>query len=245
MNRRGKAAALLLVMLGGMAATAPVAAQDQPVCPAEVAGAERLVLVLGSGLDARAATVRFMERRGERWHASGEPKAAALGVGGMAWSWAAKAYAPSGERVKIEGDKRTPAGFFRLGKPFGFSARNVPAYVGLRPGQHYCVDDLHSPLYNTVVAKASAGEASGEDMAAIALYRQGLFVDYPTNREAKGGSCIFVHVRRSAKAGTVGCVALAERDVTAMQDWAREKPTVIGILPSAAWDRLRGCFPGL
>ncbi len=243
MNRLSTAAALLAAL--SLAAGARASAQDRAACPGEIAGAERLILVLASGLDATTAKVQLFEKRGGNWHPGGKRMAASLGGGGMAWSWASKSHAPAGEPIKSEGDKRTPAGFFTVGKPFGFSRRNLPGYVGLHPGQHYCVDDPHSPHYNTVIPKTSAGAVSGEDMATIPLYRQGLFLAYPTNRDAKGGSCIFVHVWRRRNASTAGCVALAEHDVVAMQDWSQAKPTVMGILPKAAWNRLRSCFPGL
>jgi L,D-peptidoglycan transpeptidase YkuD (ErfK/YbiS/YcfS/YnhG family) len=244
-SRARLALAALMLALPGLAAGPQVSAQEQPACPAEAAGAERLMLVLGSGPDATSAKVQLFEKHDGRWQPGGGPMAASLGGGGIGWSWTAKSYASPGEPVKTEGDKRSPAGFFPLGKPFGLSARSIPGHVTLRPAEHYCVDDPHSPHYNTVVPKASAGGASGEDMASIPLYRRGLFVDYPTSREAKGGSCIFVHVWRGKNAGTAGCVALAESDVTALQSWSQAKPAIIGILPKNAWERLRACFPGL
>jgi L,D-peptidoglycan transpeptidase YkuD (ErfK/YbiS/YcfS/YnhG family) len=243
MNRLAKACSLIAVLSLPLPCSAN--AQDRQDCPPALTGAERLILVLGTGLEAVPAKVQRFEKQGKGWRAAGRAKAASLGKGGMAWSWASKAFATAGERVKAEGDKRTPAGFFPIGKPFGFTPRDVPGYVSLRTGQHYCVDDPNSPHYNSVVPKASAAYVSGEDMATIPLYRQGLFVDYPSSREAKGGSCIFVHVWRKKNAGTAGCVALAERDVMDMQSWSRAKPTVIGILPASAWERLRSCFPGL
>jgi L,D-peptidoglycan transpeptidase YkuD (ErfK/YbiS/YcfS/YnhG family) len=243
MNRLAKAFSLIVVLSLPPAGRAH--AQDRQDCPPAITAAERLILVLGSGLDAGVAKLQRFEKQGKVWRAVGRAKAASLGKSGMAWSWASKHFAPTGERVKAEGDKRTPAGLFPIGKPFGFTPRDVPGYVSLRAGQQYCVDDPKSPLYNSVVPKASAGDVSGEDMATIPLYRQGLFVDYPSSREAKGGSCIFVHVWRRKNAGTAGCVALAERDVMDMQSWSQAKPTVIGILPRSAWDRLRSCFPGL
>jgi D-alanyl-D-alanine dipeptidase len=161
----------------------------------------------------------------------------------MAWAWSESRHAGAGP-VKAEGDKRSPAGFFALGKPFGVSS-GPAGYVRLAPGAQYCVDDPASPHYNAIVPKAEAGGASGEDMGMVPLYRQGLFVDYPTNASAKGGSCIFVHTWRSRTSGTAGCVALAEHDVTALQAWAAGRKAMLAILPQSAWSTMRGCFPGL
>jgi L,D-peptidoglycan transpeptidase YkuD (ErfK/YbiS/YcfS/YnhG family) len=240
MNSLAKAAAgaALLVLCGGAQAETPAS------CPATLLGVERLVLVLSPDLASVGATVQFYERTdGQKWKAVGKAKTAALGRNGMAWSYTNKRLAGS-DRIKTEGDGRTPAGFFALDKPFGFAAKGPDGYVRLKPGAHYCVDDPTSPHYNQIVTKAEASGASGEDMGAIPLYRQGLFVDYPTGSAEKGGSCIFVHTWRAKGAGTAGCVALAERDVKEMQRWSAGHMTMIGILPESAWKTLRSCFPG-
>jgi L,D-peptidoglycan transpeptidase YkuD (ErfK/YbiS/YcfS/YnhG family) len=233
-------AALLALPLGGTRAAEPPVA-----CPATLSDAERLVLVLSPDLGSVGATVQFYERAdGKSWKAVGKSKPAVLGKNGMAWSYSSK-LAPAGGRVKTEGDGRSPAGFFPLGAPFGFAPSGPAGYVQLKPGAQYCVDDPASPHYNQIVAKSAAGGANGEDMGAIPLYKQGLFVDYPTGRAEKGGSCIFVHIWRRKGVGTAGCVALAERDVKEMQRWSTGRKTLIGILPQSGWEASRSCFPGL
>ena len=243
MNRLAHAAALAAFL-----ALSPALAKDDaaPVsCPAVIAGATRLMLVRSPDLASLSAQVQLYERpSGKRWRSVGAPKPAVLGKNGMAWSFAHEGLA-EGAPLKREGDRRTPAGVFALGKPFGFAESDMAGYVPLRLGEHYCVDDPASPHYNAVVTKAAAAGASGEDMAAMPLYRRGLFVDYPTSREAKGGSCIFVHSWRSKSSGTAGCVALGEADVEALQRWSAGGKTLIAILPQSAWERLRSCFPGL
>jgi len=233
-------AALLALPLGGARAA------EQPAeCPAMLIDAERLVLVLSPDLGSVAAAVQFYERaNGKDWRPVGKPKSAVLGKNGMAWSYSSK-LAPAGERVKTEGDGRSPAGFYPLGAPFGFGPSGPAGYVQLKPDEHHCVDDPASPHYNQIVAKSAAGGASGEDMGTVPLYRQGLFIDYPTGRAEKGGSCIFVHIWRRKGVGTAGCVALAERDVMEMQRWSAGHKTLIGILPQSGWEASRSCFPGL
>ena len=241
MSRPVRAAALACLL----ALPSPAAlGADKPVSCPNLAGAEKLVLVLGPSLNSISARLQLYERQGAGdWKAAGKAKPAMLGKNGMAWAWSDRQFAGS-DRIKAEGDQRTPAGFFPLGKPFGFSS-GPAGYVRLSPGENYCVDDPTSTHYNTIVAKAAAGGASGEDMGTVPLYRQGLFVDYPTNAQLKGGSCIFVHTWRARGSGTAGCVAMAERDVQQLQHWAEGKRTVIGILPQSAWKALRSCFPGI
>jgi L,D-peptidoglycan transpeptidase YkuD (ErfK/YbiS/YcfS/YnhG family) len=242
MNNPRWAAALAAAMLA-LPSAAAISADQPATCP-DLGGAERLVLVLGPTLDGIGAKLRLYQRIGGKgWKSAGGAKPAVLGRNGMGWAWSARQYA-HGAPVKSEADGRTPAGFFPLGKPFGFSS-GPAGYVRLVPGESYCVDDPASAHYNTVLPKAAAGGVSGEDMGTVALYRQGLFVDYPTNARLKGGSCIFVHTWRARASGTAGCVALAEKDVRQMQQWAAGRKGVIAILPQSAWTTLRRCFPGL
>ena len=106
-----------------------------------------------------------------------------------------------------------------------------------------CVDDPASPAYNTIASRATVGlKVRGEDMWRIALYRRGLVVEYPTNRAARAGSCIFIHVRRAAAKGTSGCVALPEPALEALQDFT-ESGAVLAVLPRQALYRFRGCLP--
>lgn len=245
MNSAARLAAALILFAGLPAL--PAAGKDAPVCPDAVKGAEKLVLILGASMGSRTASAEFFERgKDGRWARTGDLRRAILGAKGLAWSWASKNLAPAGEPVKREGDRKSPAGFFSLGKPFGFSPRKGGNYTRLEKGEHYCVDDPDSPHYNSIIPRTKAeGAKGGEDMATIDQYREGLFIDYPTNRALKGGSCIFVHVWRGEGSATTGCVALQESDVVEMQQLSAKGNAIIGILPETAWKRLRHCFLGL
>jgi D-alanyl-D-alanine dipeptidase len=106
------------------------------------------------------------------------------------------------------------------------------------------VDDPASPFYSQIVTMAEAGGASGEIMAEIPLYERGIVVDYPTSREARSGSCIFIHIWQGNGEGTVGCVAAPEATVAALQDFAgSEGKTAIAILPETGKARFPGCLP--
>ena len=106
-----------------------------------------------------------------------------------------------------------------------------------------CVDDPQSPAYNAITTRAAVGwTVHGENMWRVREYRRGLLVDYPTDAKARAGSCIFIHVRRPGGSGTAGCVALAEPEVAALQDFA-QSGAVLAILPRAALERFKGCLP--
>ena len=64
-------------------------------------------------------------------------------------------------------------------------------------------------------------QVHGENIWRVPEYRRGLLVDYPANRRARAGSCIFIHLRLPGKTGTSRCVALAEPDLEALQDYVQ------------------------
>ena len=233
-----RAALLALFML-----VAPQAALAQS-CPQPLASAHRLVLVVADTLSSTTATVRPFERAAPDapWRPVGGPASALIGHNGVAWAHVFAEFARVGEPMKMEGDKRAPAGFFAIGHSFGFAASNRPGYLRIAEGTT-CVDDLSSPAYNTVTTRAKVGwKVHGENMWRVPEYRRGLLVDYPTDRQKRAGSCIFIHLRLPGKTGTSGCVALPEPQLVGLQDFA-QGGAVLAVLPKQALDRFKGCLP--
>ena len=221
----------------------PVMAAAQ-TCPEPLRDARRLVLVTAAGMSTSAATVQLFQRAtpDSSWRPASRPMASRIGRAGMAWGEGYVALRQSGEPVKVERDKRSPAGIYRIGHSFGFSDGLRRGHVRVTP-QTVCVDDTRSAAYNTITSRWAAGEhAHVERMHTNANYREGLFVEYPTNAAARAGSCIFIHVWRTAAHPTTGCVALPEARVKALQAFAADG-AVIAILPREALPRLPGCLP--
>ncbi len=215
-------------------------------CPEPLASARRLVLVTADTLTSTTASVRRFERASANapWESSGGPATALIGHRGVAWAHAFRAFAQKREPVKVEGDKRAPAGFYKIGRSFGFAVSDRPGYLRITDGMT-CVDDLSSPAYNTITTRADVGlKAHGENMWRVPEYRRGLLVDYPSDRKARAGSCIFVHLQLPGKTGTSGCVALPEPQLEALQDHV-QSGAVLAILPRQALDRFKGCLPEL
>ena len=236
-------AAVISVMAAATAYS--VAAARAQSCPAPLADAKRLVLVTAPSMNDMAATMRLYERASanEAWRALGATEPATVGKAGMGWSQFFLKLARRGEPIKVEGDKRTPAGIYPIGKSFGILASSRADYLHVTPDT-ICVHDLSSPAYNTIASRARVGPAVGaENMSRILpMYRRGLLVDYPTDARKQAGSCIFIHVWRSPTTGTAGCVAVSEPRVEALQDFAAGGG-VLAILPRGALDRLSGCLP--
>src|SRR6185437_4832017 len=120
----GKAALLAVVLL-----IAPRAAKAQS-CPAPLASAHRLVLVTAKTMTTPTATLRRFERVAENapWKEIGGAQSVLIGYQGMAWAHAFRSFAHAGEPVKVDGDKRAPAGFYAIGRSFGFAASSRRGY---------------------------------------------------------------------------------------------------------------------
>jgi D-alanyl-D-alanine dipeptidase len=244
MSQPARAGAALAAALSVALPAPPAAAQ---ACPAPLSEARRLVLVTAAGMNETAARLRLFERAspGAPWRAVGAPEAALIGRAGMAWSKFFRGLARGREPIKVEGDKRAPAGLYTIGRSFGTVASSRPDHVQVA-ADTVCVDDPSSPAYNTITSRARIGPSiHAENMGrALPMYRRGLLVDYPTDARRRAGSCIFIHVWRSPTTGTAGCVALPEPRVEALQEFARGG-AVLAILPGPALGRLPGCLPRL
>jgi L,D-peptidoglycan transpeptidase YkuD (ErfK/YbiS/YcfS/YnhG family) len=155
-------------------------------------------------MTATIGTARRFERASpqEAWRSLGASEPVVLGRTGMAWGLGFQHLAAAGEPKKTEGDGRTPAGIYRIGASFGFAASPRPGYRQITDDT-VCVDDPASPAYNTITSRSIVGrKVHGENMRAVQRYRRGLLVDYPTDAKARGGSCIFIHIKRSTEAPT-------------------------------------------
>jgi len=166
-----------------------------------------------------------------------------VGRKGIAWSRAFRDLAGDGEPIKIEGDDRSPAGIYSLGRPFGFATSSLAHYLQI-DSDSVCVEDPSSPAYNKFASRQAVGlSVNKEGMRATPLYRRGLFVDYPTDAAHRAGSCIFFHVWKRPGKGTAGCVTMPENRVAALQAFANRHATVVAILPESALGKLAACLP--
>ena len=237
-NKMIRAALLAIIAL-----LAPQTALAQS-CPQPLASARRLVLVTADKFTSTTATVQRFERAAPNapWQLSGGPATALIGHKGLAWAHAFRSLARKGEPVKVEGDKRAPAGFYKIGLSFGFAVSDRPGYLRITDGMT-CVDDVSSPAYNTITTRTEVGaKVHGENMWRVPEYARGLLVDYPSNRKARAGSCIFFHLQLPGKTGTNGCIALPEPQLEAVQDHV-QAGAVLAILPRRALGRFKGCLP--
>ena len=106
----------------------------------------------------------------------------------MAWSHFFRGLRRGGEPVKVEGDKRAPAGVYPIGRSFGTVPSSRPGHLQVTDDT-VCVHDLSSPAYNTITSRLRLAPKVGvENMSrAQPMYRRGLLVDYPTDARARAG----------------------------------------------------------
>jgi L,D-peptidoglycan transpeptidase YkuD (ErfK/YbiS/YcfS/YnhG family) len=220
----------------------------QSRCAEALQGINRLIVVLTKDVHSVEATVITLERAtpAEPWRLLGRPAAAVVGGKGLGWGQGFQDADTDGVGLKAEGDKKTPAGVYRVGQPFGFAPASFANYMQLVTGEHICVDDVSSEHYGRIISRQRAGlDTSGEAMREIEVYRNGIVVDYPSDRSAKSGSCIFLHIWTEPGEGTSGCVALSEQDIQHLQAFSSDQPTAIAIWPWTSGTHLQSCIGAL
>lgn len=234
--------AALMVACCALLAVSDAVAQD---CPASMQSARRLLLVTVPALTSSAGTLRLFERVQPQadWRLVGAAEPVNVGSRGVAWGRPFRDLAGADEPIKIEGDRRTPAGIYAIGRPFGFAPSALAGYLQVQ-ADSVCVEDPSSPAYNTIVSAKVIGRTKGlENMRATPRYRRGLFVDYPTDATDKAGSCIFIHIWKGPASGTSGCVTMPEHRVAALQKFTNQHPTVLVLVPQSALGKLGACLP--
>lgn len=232
------------VAIGMSVLLCPSLAAEEVNCPAVLTQATRLLVVTTDGMKSIKAHLQLYRRddRDAPWQADGKAAPAVVGKNGLAWGFDQNA--PAGEPVKREGDKKTPAGIFGAGTAFGNDAQGVTEYMPIT-SRTICVDDAASPLYNSITTPDHIEPGtSHEQMSTIPLYKQGLVITTGTSREARGGSCVFLHIWRGPTQPTVGCVAAEQRIVKRVQRFFDGEVGAIAILPASVWARYKVCgFP--
>ena len=184
-----------------------------------------MVLVTTADWAASVASLQRFERAepGAEWSPVGQALPARIGERGLAWGSGLHAE-PRGAARKREGDRRAPAGVFRITGAFGVAEKigGLRLPVTLLSSTLEAVDDPASRHYNRIVDRARVAHPdwrSSEKMGAIPDYVRGLVVAHNPRRVPGAGSCIFLHLWLPRRTGTAGCTVLRERDLTTLVRW--------------------------
>lgn len=206
-----------------------IPAQARPQQNAPLAESTQLLVVTTPNWTATDGALQRYQRANpkKKWQPVGDPIPVVVGQTGLGWGLGVlpiPAHDPA-DPIKHEGDRRAPAGIFRLGTSFGFAPRQPAAwkmpYLPLTSSIE-CVDDSHSKFYNRVVNRESVAPDwnSSEHLRSETDYRWGAVIDQNPGAVPQAGSCVFMHIKGGGDAkGTVGCTAMAEPNVEAVLAW--------------------------
>ncbi len=154
--------------------------------------------------------------------------AVVVGKNGLAKAAGAKIPLNNIMPTKHEGDGKSPAGIFPLGKVFSYhDVKNLKMPFVQVDSNFYCVDDAASVYYNTLIRQDTAHQNfnSFEYMRRHdSLYEFGVWVLHNSNPVVDGdGSCIFLHVWRNSNSGTTGCTAMQRENIIRLIHWLDKK----------------------
>jgi L,D-peptidoglycan transpeptidase YkuD (ErfK/YbiS/YcfS/YnhG family) len=181
-----------------------------------------------------------------RWQRVGESVPVLYGKNGLAWGRGIRGAEEPGLR-KREGDGRSPAGVFALGRIYGNDA-TLPDGADF-PYHQVTVrdawpDDPENPFYNQHVtvdaAQPPAWFATQRMRTGDAAYRWRVEIRHNADPVEPGaGSATFFHIRRGETRRTSGCTTMAEPALQDLVVWLRAaaKPHYV-LLPRAEYERL-------
>jgi len=197
---------------------------------AQIEGSNQLVLVVAPTWNSTTGMLYLFERDTDGWMQYYVPWRVTLADSGLAWGIGLHKN-PPGERTKVEGDRRSPAGVFEFGDFFGYDSTPPPGiryrYVQTTRLLH-CVDDTGSVFYNSFVGedqvvRDSVGRLPWKSSERMGLdsvdYRYGIVIRHNPASIPGKGSCIFLHVNRSDSSSTSGCTAMEEDHMLFLMQW--------------------------
>jgi D-alanyl-D-alanine dipeptidase len=189
------------------------------------------VVVTTDSWSAITGTMSIFERESvlDEWRQHNSKIPVVVGKAGMGWGEGFHETWISGATMKREGDNKAPAGIFILRGVFGYApqAMTKMSYVQVTPDT-VCVDDPQSRRYNQLIDARKIDNRdwrSAEQMRRNDdLYKWGVIVDHNVGDHNAGpkpgvGSCIFLHIWRGPNTTTVGCTAMAERNIVDLVRW--------------------------
>jgi uncharacterized protein YijF (DUF1287 family) len=207
--------------------------------------ARQLVVVRGRGWDEFHGEALRFERRvvGGPWLAVGSAFPVVLGHAGLAWGRGLHGDgAPAGGRggyAKREGDGRSPAGVFEIGPAYGRadSPTTALAYQVTTPA-HRCVDDPSSRYYGQIVDGAALEPDWSSAEAMARMYALAIVIEHNRERQAAGGSCIFLHAWADPEQPVTGCTAMASAELDVLAAWLAPGAVLVS-LPASSYAELR------
>lgn len=133
-----------------------------------------------------------------------------------------------------EGDGKTPAGVYPLGTAFGTAKKPAGLKIPYRQttAYDYWVDDPTSKDYNRWIYYRGNPHRRWKSFERLThpLYKYAVVVRYNDSPIVKGkGSAIFLHIWPRPSSYTLGCIAMAEKDLLSVIKRldAKKKPIIL------------------
>jgi hypothetical protein len=172
-----------------------------------------------------------------------------LGKNGLGWGpGEIKLRQKEGEPLKKEGDKKAPAGVFKLTKVFGYKENKKIHMPYLFTSQNLiCVDDSNSDKYNQIIHMPKKKPKSFEFMRRDdKQYELGVVVAHNPHAIKNRGSCIFMHVQKFQNAPTVGCTSMSLKEIKEIVYWLdKSKNPILIQIPKSSSSEIKKLFPQL
>ncbi len=225
------------------------------LAPAFEIPAESSQIIVGTaeGWNSSHVTLSMHERKqGGPWKAVGPTWTGRLGKNGLVWGRGLHPV-PAGAKMKVEGDRRAPAGVFDLGGAWGYapSIQKAPSlsYVQVTTRDLW-FEDVSSPFYNQylridheprTIEEKKAQMKQGDEAHSLKLF---IAHNAHPRIQPGAGSSIFFHIwRNGGNATTFGCTTMARENLQrliATVDPAR-RPVYV-LLPKAEYDHYRAAW---
>ena len=172
-----------------------------------------------------------------------------LGKNGLGWGLGEiKLKQKSNEPLKKEGDKKAPAGVFKLTKIFGYAKNRKFHMPYIFTSQNLiCVDDSNNDKYNQIIHMPKKEPKSFEFMKRKdKQYELGVVVEHNPHAIKEHGSCIFMHVQKYPHATTVGCTSMSLKEIKKIASWLdKSKNPILIQIPASSKEEIKRLFPNL
>jgi len=209
---------------------------------------KQILIVTSKDWDSTKANLIYYEKKKGKLLKMSDNIHVNLGGSGLGWGNGLIDFNTSIGPIKHEGDRRAPAGIFRLSYAFGYLPIDSLSWLKYPYKQITtkieCVDDTTSIYYNTLVNANNINKTwtSSEIMQSDdMLYKFGIFVDHNSNPQIPGcGSCIFIHIWSNFGKPTAGCTSMSEEQIIKLLHWLDEKKKPLLIqLPESELNKIR------
>lgn len=214
---------------------------------------KQAIVGVTTGWNTSHVTLSLYEKKGRTWQRVGSPWKGRLGRNGLAWGRGIHSTTPSPAPTKREGDKKAPAGIFKIGGAYGY-APSIQQHPQLRyrrvTTRDLWVEDRTSPHYNRHLILDHTPRSTWEKKAQMRQndHAHSLKLYIGHNDSILGGkpvpglgSAIFFHIwRGGGSKPTAGCTTMHETKLKQLiaQIDPNKKPVYI-LLPQTEYQRLR------